>query len=235
MTGQGLPSSLTGGSSMNVIAPDSPIVPFSTPAIAGFAIRLASDEQAHVNFFRTVLGSAAPAEPTIDLGIGPNNSWSVLAQAAGIVPAGASFNPYASEVAFMLGAYVLEDVCVTALCGAAATLLELGAPAAYIDAAASAIGVEAAQAGAIRGYLSQIGAGVTTGQISALRAALSGVGDDGTYYNSNPYNFSNTDVNGFAYDRTPQQVLNVAYGKAGTGITSGGFFPNGVAGVITST
>lgn len=50
------------------------------------------------------------------------------------------------------------------------------------------------------------------------------------------------DTNGLPAVRTPQQVLGVAYGAstAGTtnppaGVTSGGFFPNGVNGNITST
>ena len=233
VTGQGLPTTLTGGSSGNVIAPTNPIVPFQTPAVAGFAIRLASDEAAHVNFIRAVLGAAAPAEPTIDLGVGPTNSWSVLAQAAGLVGAGGVFNPYENEVTFLLGAYVLEDVCVTALAGAAALLVGTGT--ANIESAAGLLGVEGAQAGCIRGYLAQIGGDTATDAISALRAKLSGVGDVGTDYNSNPYNILDGNVQAQVFDRTPQQILNIAYGKAGTGITSGGFFPNGVAGSITST
>lgn len=233
VTGQGLSSALTGSPTNMVNTNGFGVVPFQTQAVAGFAIRLASDEQAHVNFFRNTLtsvGATVPAEPVIDISVA---NWTTLAQAAGVIGAGQTFNPYANENAFLTGAYVLEDVCVTALAGAAAMLV--GSPAAFINAAAGLLGVEAAQAGAIRGYLSQVGAGVATDKISALRAALSGVGDNGTDYNSNPYNITNTDFNALNFDRTPQQVLNVAYAKAGTGVTSGGFFPNGVAGPITST
>ena len=120
-----------------------------------------------------------------------------------------------------------------ALAGAAALLVGTGT--ANIESAAGLLGVEGAQAGCIRGYLAQIGGDTATDAISALRAKLSGVGDVGTDYNSNPYNILDGNVQAQVFDRTPQQILNIAYGKAGTGITSGGFFPNGVAGSITST
>ncbi|MBE7210451.1 MAG: ferritin-like domain-containing protein [Gluconacetobacter diazotrophicus] len=217
VTGVGTQGSVTGGG----------VVPFKTPAVAYFAQQLANDELAHVRFVRAALGSMAIAEPSINL----SSSWTALAIAAGLINSTQTFNPFADEVSFLLGAYILEDVCVTALAGAASSLTNAN----DIAYAAGLLGAEAYQAGAIRGYLSDIGAGVATNAISALRAKLSGVGDNGTSTQGNPFTITNRDASAQAFRRTPAQVLNIAYGVAGTGHASGGFFPNGVNGVITST
>ncbi len=214
LTGTGIQGSVTGGSP----------VPFQTEAVGYYAQQLANDELGHVQVIREVLGSAAIAEPSIDLA----DSWSVLAAAAGLVPAGGSFDPYSSEINFLLGAYVLEDVCVTALTGAAALLTDPT----NLAYAASLLGAESYQAGLIRAYLAGVGAGDATNAISALRQTLSGVGDHGTDYNSNPFNFTNTDFAGQAYRRTTSQVLSIAYGNSTPGTASGLFFPSGVNGTI---
>ena len=215
LTGTGTQGTVTGGS----------LVPFAGSAIVSYAQRLAIDELAHVEFLRAVLGPAAISEPSINL----TTSWTVLAQAAGLIAAGQTFNPFADPVSFLLGAYVIEDVCVTALTGAAA-LLTLPS---NVAGAAGLLGTEAYQAGAIRTLLSDLGAGQATDAISALRAKLSGVADDvGTSIPGNAYNFVPNDVNGLAFRRTPSQVLNVAYG--GGAASNYGFFPNLVNGTITS-
>ncbi len=214
LAGTGTQGAVTGG------AP----VPFQTDAVGYYAQGLANDELGHVQVIREVLGSAAIAEPSIDLA----DSWSVLAAAAGLVPAGGSFDPYSSEINFLLGAYVLEDVCVTALAGAAALLTNPD----NIAYAASILGAESYQAGLIRSYLAGVGAGDATNAISALRQSLSGVGDHGTDYDSNPFNFTNTDATGQNFRRNTSQVLAIAYGSNVPGTAMGGFFPAGVNGTI---
>jgi hypothetical protein len=220
VTGSGIPSSLTGGGGP---VTGGSLVPFQNTAIAYIAQKIAVDELAHVNFIRAVLGSAAVPEPEIDL----VNSFTTLAVAAGLIAPGQTFNPFASETDFLLGAYIFEDVGATAYSGAAALL-----SAAVLPYAASILAVEGYHAGAIRGRLSDIGGDAATNAISALRQKLSGVGDNGLNYQNNPANFTNVDVNGQVYRRTPQQVLAIVYGG---GTNSGLFFPNGVNGAITST
>lgn len=227
VTGSGLPASLTGGSSNNVIVPDTTLVPFQNSAIAYWAQRIANDELAHVNFLRLSLGTSAVAEPEIDL----MNSFNTLAVAAGL---GSSFNPFESEINFLVGAYIFEDVGVTAYAGAA-NLLSTPANIAY---GASILAVEAEHAGCVRSYLAGQGGGAVTNAISALRQKLSGVQDNGTDLSpvgGNPFSFANCDYNGQVFRRTPEEVLNVVYGAAGTGVTKGLFFPDGVNGAVTST
>ncbi len=224
LTGTGLSSSLTTGTgTQGTVLAGGPVA-FQSTAIAQYVQRLAVDELAHVQFIRASLGAAAIAEPKIDL----VNSWTALAIAAGLITPGQTFNPYAGDVAFLIGAYVIEDVCVTALAGAARYLTNPN----DLEAAAGLLGVEGYQAGAIRSLLADVGAGQVTDQIATLRANLSGVGDQGVIYSGINYNFTNTDSNALVYRRTPRQVLNIAYGAVNA--TSGGFFPSGVNGNIRS-
>ena len=115
VNGTGLPSASIGGTGTqgNVIGGGA--VPFKTPAIEQFARGIATDELAHVEFLRAALGSGAVARPGIDL----YNSFNTLWQAAGLIKPGETFNPFENEVNFLLGAYVFEDVGVTAYSGAA--------------------------------------------------------------------------------------------------------------------
>ena len=156
-TGVGTPGEVTGGSA----------VPFQTPLIREYAQEIAQDELAHVRFLRTVLGGNAVAAPAINVG----TAFSVLAQAAGL---GANFNPYLNEDTFLLGAYIFEDVGVTAYSGAAPLVQNRQ----VLSAAASILAVEAYHASEVRVLLRSRGFGPQTALISALRATLSGAEDD---------------------------------------------------------
>ena len=223
VSGEGIaaynPSLVTGiGTHGTVTVPaGSTLVPFANPAVAYFAIQLANDEIAHLEFFRDVIGSGAISQPSIDF-----TAFTPVAQAAGLIGAGETFNPFASEINFLIGAYLLEDTCVTALTGAAQAVLSPT----NLSYAAGLLGVEAQQAGAIRGFLSQFGQDAATDAISTLRAKLSTVGDQGTGDENNAFNISNGDGQAQAFRRTPSQVLAIAYGAAG--VSKGAFFPAGV-------
>ena len=202
------------------------LVPFQNPALAYYALRIANDELSHVKFLRDALGTSAIAEPEIDFSV----SFTNLAIAAGLITQGETFNPFENEINFFLGAYIFEDVGISAYAGAASSLTTPS----NLAYAASVLAVEGYHAGAIRGYLSRIGAGDATNAISALRATLSGTADDnGTAIAGNPYNFNNVDYNGTSLRRTPEQVLNIVYG--GQSATAGLFFPTGVNGTINSS
>jgi hypothetical protein len=219
VTGSGIPAAQGGG--VATVTGGS-LVPFQNTAIAYMAQTITVDELAHVAFLRSVLGSAAVPEPNIDLVA----SFNTLAVAAGLIAPGQTFDPFASETAFLLGAYVFEDVGVTAYGGAAALLST-----AVLPYAASILAVEGYHAGGVRTRLSEIGGTAATNAISALRQTLGTVQDNGCNYQSNPANFTNVDNNGLSFRRTTSEVLSIVYGG---GTTSGLFFPNGMNGAITA-
>ena len=205
-----------------------PVVPFATPLLRQFFTELERDEQAHVLTVRAgvaSLGATPIAKPEIDL----LNSFNTASQLAGL---GSSFDPFANETNFLLGAYILEDTCVSALHGAAPLITSK----AVLNSAAGLLGVEAYQAGAIRALLYQRNQGSATEAISTVRATASGVGDYGV--NQGPLGAGPvgntsivlTDRNALALARNTRQVLNIAY--LAPNATSGGFFPLGVNGPI---
>lgn len=153
-------------------------VPFGSDILVGaYAVETAIEEGKHVLFLQSALGaSTAVAQPAINLG----SVWQVLAGLANAAttPAGnipTNFSPYASDVDFLVGAYVFEDVGVTAYHGAASLLTSSG----NLSAAGGILAVEAYHAGLIRTTLNNLdptgsqGLVGYTNSISALRAAAS--------------------------------------------------------------
>ena len=91
-------------------------VPFASSLIAAYAVETAVEEGKHVGLLRTALGSLAVAQPAINL---TPNLFDTLAGLANIPSALRPFSPYANEAYFLLGAYIFEDVGVSAYHGAA--------------------------------------------------------------------------------------------------------------------
>ncbi len=223
VTGQ--PLATTNGGVAPTI-PSTTLVPFQTPQLAYYFQRIAADEQQHVTFLQAALGSSAVAQPALNL----TTAFSTLAEAAGLITAGQTFNPFASEIDFLIGSYIFEDVGVTAYAGGAPYLADAG----NLSYAASVLAMEGYHAGAIRGYLASQGGSAVTNAISGLRAGLSGAADDNgtSIAGGNPINIVNSDENGQCFRRTFNQVLNVVYANQGSSAAGGLFFPNGMNGTI---
>lgn len=213
VTGTGTQGTVTGGSA----------VPFQTALYRGIAEEIATDEEDHVKFLRSALGSAAVAEPTIDL----SQSFTTAARAAGLIGAGAEFDPFANEANFLLGAFIFEDVGVTAYHGAAPLLRSK----AFLSAAAGILGTEAYHAGIIRTVLYQLRLFSQAQAISNLRDAADGHGDDDQGIGTrNTVNLVPTDGNGITFARTTTQVLDIVY--LGGASANNGFFPDKLNGTI---
>ena len=228
--GTSIPDALTNGTGTKGGVTGGHAVPWKSNTVKAIAAEIAGDELNHVRFLRTGLGGAAVSRPAIDL----QNSFTAAAQAAGLITAGQSFDPFADELSFMLGAFIFEDVGVTAYKGAAPLITNKT----YLEAAAGILSVEAYHAGTIRSTLFQLGIREPLRKISAARDSLDGIGTDlDQGIGGGPANTANitpTDGYGITYSRTPGQVLNVVYLNS-KAVTSGGFFPAGVNGAVNTS
>ncbi|MFI8525298.1 ferritin-like domain-containing protein [Promicromonospora sukumoe] len=223
-TGQGINGSLTGGQGTIGRVTGGSKVPFKSKRIRQYAEEIAGDELAHVRFLRTALGSSKTAQPNIDL----KHSFTAAAQAAGLIGAGQTFDPFADEDSFLLGAYIFEDVGVTAYKGASPLITNKT----YLEAAAGILAVEAYHAGVVRNALFEKGLAKEAEAISTARDSLDGRTDlDQGIVKRGDANLVPADVNGVAYSRTPGQVLNIVYLNPAQ-VTEGGFFPDSVNGTL---
>jgi hypothetical protein len=241
----------TGGGSV-ITKPGGPtacLVPWTIPAIQAYATETAQEERNHVSFLRGALGGSAVAQPNLDL----YNSFNTLASAAGI---GSAFDPFASDADFLVGAYIFEDVGVTAYTGAAGLITTP----AYLDAAAGIQAVEAYHAGLVRTSIfladptGSKGYQKLTQQISAARMALDGsttLDDLGVGFqtvSTDPSGGTNTAAQivdaqtaspnySKVYSRTTTQVLQIVTGQttapAQGSKYQGVFFPSGLNGLFS--
>ena len=248
------------GTQGTVTVKASPKVPFVNLTVASYAVETAVEEGKHVAFLRSALGSAAVAQPQIDL----MTAFNTLASAAGI---GAAFDPFASDANFLIGAYIFEDVGVTAYHGAAPLFTTGTTGKTYLAAATGILAVEAYHAGLVRTTINaldptnSLGYQTLTQQVSTLRAklALAAAPSPASPYDGNPDDYGLTPgsisvslaggasvprsqivdadpTNVIAFSRTTTQVLNIVTG--GNATTSGTkatgiFFPNGLNGLFS--
>lgn len=248
-TGTGTAGSVTAGNSAKVTknADGSNL----TTAQQNILNEIAFEEQAHVKFLRSALSTAAVARPAIDMSF-----FSTLATAAGIAN-GSSFNPFANFDAFLIGAFIFEDVGVTAYAGAAGLISSAGITAGYLAAASGILAVEAYHAAYVRTTLTAraIAGGTTypylaiANQVEALRskltlqatAAPSTSGSVETLLVvptsvTTPSAIVAADpTNAIGFSRNVNDVHHIVYGSATVGVKSGGFFPSGTNSIFATT
>jgi hypothetical protein len=231
LTGTGTRGNVRGGRQVN----------FADTVVRQYAKEIAADEAAHVNFLRAQLGSAAVSMPEVDISADPNGAFSNAARAAGLIGAGQSFDPYASDDNFLLGAFIFEDVGVTAYKGAAPLINSKT----FLEASAGILAVEAYHAGLIRTVLYARGVATpslrqATELISNARDTLDGAPelDEGVAPRgagaTAQSNIVPVDQNGITFSRSAGRVLNIVYLNR-QAVAAGGFFPNGVNGTIRTS
>ena len=248
-TGSGLPAaSMTGTGTQGTVTGGTQITGLSGPQ-QNILNEIAFDELSHVNFLRSALSTSAVAMPNINIG----TSFQALATAAASASPSANlpttFSPYANFTNFLIGAFIFEDVGVTAYSGAAPALTV----AANLNYAAGILAVEAYHAAYVRTTITAMAqaAGSNTligyaNAVSTLRGTLGGgnetplvalpatIAANGNYTASAIVAANTSNAVGFS--RSTDQVLHIVYGAAGgAGVSSGVFFPNGLNGNIKTT
>lgn len=242
-TGSGLSAADGGGAAVTV--PSTTKITFSNSFYQQFAFELAQTELQHVRALRatiSALGGTPVAAPALNF----TDAFNAVAYQAGLT----SFNPFSSDLNFLLGALVFEEIGVTAYTGAA----HLISSTTVLDAAAGIQAAEAYHAGAIRTIFA--GGAITSGSQANIIAynsilqvinkldptpnttLLASGGTSSTnatvgkvYSPSAVVSANASTAVGFA--RTTDQVLHIAYATApGTYTASGGFFPGGLNGTI---
>lgn len=238
-TGKGLSAADAGTNAGTTKVPSGmAAVPWASSELAQYANEIAQDEVNHVRFLRKAItnNKGTPvSRPDIDL-----TFFAPLAVVAGITSA-PTFNPFLTPQGFLVGAFVFEDVGVTAYHGAAPLLTNTT----ILGAAAGILGVEAYHAAAIRTLL--VGMAATANdqtyvgyanKVSDLRAKLGGGNEThlGLYASDPTVGIVAADTtNAIAFSRTTDQVLQIVYGATGSGLGKGGFFPSGLNGMIKTT
>ena len=242
-TGSGLSATDAGtGAGTTILPTNFSKVSFADPYIQQYANETAQDELNHVRFLRSALTSAGATvqpRPAIDLSF-----FAGLATAAAI---SGTFNPFTDEYSFLVGAFVFEDVGVTAYSGAAPLITNKTS---YLSPAAGIQAVEAYHAAVIRTIIAaaaassnptaaQTAALTNANAVSVLRGKISAASGNmiaGETTLSTSSIVAADSTNAIAFARTTDQVLHIVYGgTAGVGVAKGGFFPAGLNGTIRST
>ncbi len=226
LSGTGTAGSVTGGRK----------VTFTDATVAEYARELAADDLAHVGLLRSILGSAVVAQPAINIDGGASGAFTTAMLNAGVISSG-TFDPYADDASFLLAAYFLSDVVVTAYKGAG--LLVTGTN--TLPSLVGMMATEAYHAGLIRTTLYAKGVATPSLRtnadlISNYRDSLDGASDDdqGITGSATAANIVPADANGFAYTRTAGQVLNIFY-LTKAAVVGGGFFPAGLNGITKTS
>ncbi|OMJ33182.1 hypothetical protein BSZ14_04035 [Sphingomonas sp. Sph1(2015)] len=237
-TGVGTSGGVTGGSK----------VVFTDPMTLAGVNEVANAVLARIAFLRKTLGSAATAQPALNIAGGQNGPFDAIARVASTTTQPTSFfDPYASQDEFLLGAVALSAVVMTTSVGQG---FQVGATTSG-PVAALVAGI-AASDGAIRNALYQRAIlqkrSIPESEIlferswrmAEVRDRLDGpVGLDrgiGSFGGGEDFGsqIQLRDNNWIALRRTPEQALGILY-ASGTAASSGGFFPGGVNGLIKTS
>jgi hypothetical protein len=188
----GIPITISGGgvgTAGTVNVTGAAMVPFGATAtgttVGSYATETAIEEGKHVLALQKALSTLAANQPAINLSAAVWNSLGALATSNAVT----TFSPYLSNPFFLIGAYVFEDVGVTAYHGAASLLTGTTTT---LPVAAGILAVEAYHAGLIRTTINNLdptnsnGYLTLTNQVSALRATLAAQGTAASTFDPSP-------------------------------------------------
>lgn len=247
LSGTTLPAALTTGVGTSGGVTGGSAVTFTDTMTLACVNEVADAVLARIAFLRQTLGTAATAQPALNIAGGQNGPFDAIARVPSTTTPINFFNPYSGQEEFLLGAVALSAVLMTA---SNAQGFQVGATASG-PVAALVAGVTASD-GAIRNALYQRAIlqarSIPATEIlferswrmAEARDRLDGpVGlDRGIGWFGGGEDFGSQiqlrDDNWVALRRTPEQALGILY-ASGTAASSGGFFPNGLNGLIKTS
>ncbi len=248
-TGAGIaPTSLTGTGTAGPVTVGRRVT-FTDTLLGSIAAEMQLNTRDHLGPVRTAIGALAIAQASIDISSSPTAGFSLAMQRAGVVAAGASFDPYGSEENFLYAAYLLNDISVSAFRGLLATVSNR----VIVQMFAGILATECYHFATIRSLLYTRGATTprfrqNADRISAYCRSIAGAApfEQGVSPRQRTYAAATgqtsvsvsgivpADTTGEVTGRTPGQILNLLYLNAGQ-VAQGGFFPAGVNGAIRSS
>ncbi|KAL0043491.1 hypothetical protein WJX79_006217 [Trebouxia sp. C0005] len=217
-----------------------PSTPFAGSVI-DIISEIAENEIAHVRLLRAVLGTRAVTCPALSL---TTETFTIAVTAAvdalggTVSPSTQTFNPYSSVQDFAVGAFIFEDVGVTAYKGAVQNLQATGTDAntdlTYVTPGSATVDPLTFTSAVTGINVLRDSLGGTSGA-SVEQPLFRSVTDVGTYSATTGLELFVADSTGDAYGRTPTQVLNILYFDTTMKLVPGGFLPSGVSGNTTVT
>ncbi len=211
--------------------------------VSAYAQEIAQDELDHVVFLRTALGAAgAPVAelPVVNL----NTSFIAAASAANSLTSGGigidpdAFNAFSADLPFLLGAFIFEDVGVTAYKGAARFITNPD----FLEAAAGILAVEAYHSGALRSFLYSSDNRLENRYGTDIFTIVQGISDARDSFSEDDLdqgiagdpktggraNIVPTNENALVFSRTPFQVAQIVQLNADAANLDVSFFPEGL-------
>ena len=217
-------------------------VPFTSPIVAAYCKETAIEERAHVTDLRQALSTAAVAQPSLDL----YNSFLAL---GGLIGA-PTFDPFSADLYFLLGAYIFEDVGVSAYHGAASLITDKvkvasrrsrhprsrGLPRRSRPHHPLPDGRRQSLGRHRRSHHQDLRRPRNPGTAPSAPPRMITASLPAWSHSTEPpqptsgSNIVDADANSLGWARTTTQVLNIVYASAAT--AKGGFYPNGLNGTI---
>lgn len=221
-------------------------VTFTDTVLREIVVEMAADNRNQLLPIRTVIGALSAQQPLMNIDSVATAPFSFAMQQAGVVAAGAAFDPYASEENLLYALFLLKNISTTALRGLASTLTNR----VVVQNFTGILATESIHSATIRSYL--YSRGTTTprlrqnaDKIAAFQATLNGgsafqgvTPSDRSYAGGTApvrvANISPAQPNGELAGRTAGQILNQLY-LTRTVASAGGFFPQGVNGSLRTS